>query len=97
MHEAGVPTARATMHRDVAGALAAVHALGAPVVVKASGLAAGKGVVVAATLAEADAAVRDMLEGNAFGDAGSEVLVEECMTGEELSLFVLTDGTTALP
>ena len=97
MHDAGVPTARATMHRDVAGALAAVHTLGAPVVVKASGLAAGKGVVVAATVAEAEAAVRDMLEGSAFGDAGSEVLVEEYMTGEELSLFVLTDGTTALP
>jgi phosphoribosylamine--glycine ligase len=97
MLDAGVPTARATMHADVPSALAAVRALGAPVVVKASGLAAGKGVVVAGTIAEAEAAVRDMLEGNAFGDAGHEVLVEECMTGEELSLFVLTDGTRALP
>ena len=97
MAEVRVPTARASIHRDVDGALAAVRALGAPVVVKASGLAAGKGVVVASTLDEAERAVRDMLEGNAFGDAGHEVLVEECMTGEELSLFVLTDGTRALP
>lgn len=99
MHAANVPTARATMHTDVVSAMAAVRALGAPVVVKASGLAAGKGVVVATTLEEAEHAVRDMLDGDAFGDAGHEVLVEECMTGEELSLFVLTDGTrvVALP
>jgi phosphoribosylamine---glycine ligase len=97
MRDAGVPTAAASMHTGVASAKAAAHALGAPVVIKASGLAAGKGVVVAQTLDEADAAIAAMLEDNAFGDAGAEVLVEEYMSGEELSLFVLTDGTHAIP
>jgi phosphoribosylamine---glycine ligase len=97
MHAAGVPTARASMHTDVASARAAARAFGAPVVIKASGLAAGKGVVVATTLDEADAAIGAMLEDNVFGDAGAEVLVEEFMTGEELSLLVLTDGETAVP
>jgi phosphoribosylamine---glycine ligase len=97
MRAASVPTARATMHTDVVSAQAAARALGAPVVVKASGLAAGKGVIIAQTIAEADDAIVSMLEGNAFGAAGAEVLIEEFMTGEELSLFVLTDGTTALP
>ncbi len=97
MHEAGVPTARASMHTTVRSATAAAREFGAPVVIKASGLAAGKGVVVAMTLDEADAAIVSMLEDNAFGAAGAEVLVEEFMTGEELSLFVLTDGTTAVP
>ncbi len=97
MHDAGVPTARASMHTTVAPAKAAVRAFGAPVVIKASGLAAGKGVVVATTIDEADAAITSMLEDNIFGDAGAEVLVEEFMTGEELSLFVLTDGETAVP
>ncbi len=97
MREANVPTARASMHTDVVTAKAAVREFGAPVVIKASGLAAGKGVVVAMTLVEADAAITSMLEDNIFGDAGAEVLVEEFMTGEELSLFVLTDGVTAVP
>jgi len=97
MHDAGVPTARASMHTTVASAKAAARQFGAPVVVKASGLAAGKGVVVAMTLDEADAAITSMLEENIFGDAGAEVLIEEFMTGEELSLFVLTDGETAVP
>ncbi len=97
MVEAGVPTARATTHTDVPSALRAAHALGAPVVIKASGLAAGKGVVVAMTMPEAEAAVRMMLEGNAFGAAGHEVLVEEFMEGEELSLFAICDGVRALP
>ncbi|MDZ7632397.1 MAG: phosphoribosylamine--glycine ligase [Gemmatimonadaceae bacterium] len=97
MHAAGVPTARASMHTTVAGAREAARAFGAPVVIKASGLAAGKGVVVAMTLEDADTAIIAMLEDNVFGDAGAEVLVEEFMTGEELSLFVLTDGTTAVP
>ena len=65
--------------------------------IKASGLAAGKGVVVAMTLDDADAAIASMLEDNVFGDAGAEVLVEEFMSGEELSIFVLTDGETAVP
>lgn len=97
MGDAGVPTARASIHTTVASARAAAHEFGAPVVIKASGLAAGKGVVVAMSLAEADAAIVSMLEENVFGDAGAEVLVEEFMTGEELSLFVLTDGDTAVP
>ena len=97
MREAGVPTARASMHTTVSSAQTAVREFGAPVVIKASGLAAGKGVVVAMTIAEADEAIAAMLVGNVFGDAGAEVLVEEFMTGEELSLFVLTDGETAVP
>ena len=97
MHDAGVPTARASMHTRVASAKAAARAFGAPVVIKASGLAAGKGVVVAMSLDDADAAITSMLDDNIFGDAGAEVLVEEFMTGEELSLFVLTDGETAVP
>jgi phosphoribosylamine--glycine ligase len=97
MLDAGVPTARATRHADPAAAKRAAHALGAPVVVKASGLAAGKGVVVAGTLAEAERAIDDMLVHARYGEAGAEVLVEEFMEGEELSVFYLTDGVTAVP
>jgi phosphoribosylamine--glycine ligase len=97
MIAAGVPTAMARTFTDAAAAKAEVRRLGAPVVVKASGIAAGKGVIVAATLAEAEAAVDSMLIENAFGAAGAEVLVEEFMTGEELSIFALTDGTHVLP
>lgn len=96
MLRAGVPTARAEMHTEAAAAKRAAHAFGAPVVIKASGLAAGKGVIVCATLAEAERAIDHVL-GGAFGEAGHEVLVEEFMEGEELSLFALTDGTIALP
>ncbi len=92
MMKAGVPTARAEIHSRVADAKAAARRFGAPVVVKASGLAAGKGVIVCQTLAEADEAIADMLEGNRFGAAGAEVLVEEFMEGEELSLFAITNG-----
>jgi phosphoribosylamine--glycine ligase len=95
-----VPTAVAFAHRDAEGAKRAARTLGAPVVIKASGLAAGKGVVVCETLAEADAAIDAMLRDGAFGDAGDEVLVEEFMEGEELSLFAVTDGervVTLLP
>src|SRR6476661_4130078 len=96
MLEDGIPTARAEVHTDVAEAQACASRFGAPVVIKASGLAAGKGVIVCRTLAEAEAAIADILEGNRFGDAGAEVLVEEFMEGEELSVFALTDGTSAL-
>ncbi|MDQ2890601.1 MAG: phosphoribosylamine--glycine ligase [Gemmatimonadota bacterium] len=89
MARAGVPTARASHHTTMDDALRAVHEFGAPVVIKASGLAAGKGVVVAATLPQAERAVRDMLLGGAFGGAGSELLVEEYMEGEEISVFAL--------
>ena len=97
MTGAGVPTATAGTFTDPARATAEVRRLGAPVVIKASGLAAGKGVVVARTLAEATEAISAMLEGNAFGAAGHEVLVEQYMEGEELSIFALTDGTHLLP
>ena len=97
MREAGVPTARAIVTSDVRAAKRAIAEYGAPVVIKASGLAAGKGVVVAQTVAEAESAVDRLLGERALGDAGSEILVEEFMEGEELSLFVLTDGTNAAP
>lgn len=92
----GIPTASARTFTTIPEAMAEIHRLGAPVVVKASGIAAGKGVIVAMTIAEAEAAVDDMLDAKVFGDAGAEVLIEEFMEGEELSLFALTDGTHAL-
>ena len=92
----GAPTAGYARFTDLAPALAHIRLEGAPIVVKADGLAAGKGVVVAMTLAEAEAAVTDIL-GGSMGSAGAEVVIEEFMTGEEASFFVLTDGVTALP
>jgi phosphoribosylamine---glycine ligase len=92
---AGVPTAAWARFTDAEAARAHVRERGAPIVVKADGLAAGKGVVVAATVAEAEAAVDDMF-GGAFGDAGAEVVIEEFMEGEEASFFVLCDGTDLL-
>lgn len=93
----GIPTASARRFTDADGARAEARRLGAPVVIKATGLAAGKGVVVATTLGDSDDAIAMMLEQRAFGEAGGEVLVEEFMTGEELSIFALTDGTHILP
>ena len=92
MFAAGVPTAAASWHSDVMSAKLAVRTLGAPVVIKASGLAAGKGVVVAMSVQEADHAIEEMLERHIFGDAGGEILVEEFMEGEELSVFGVSDG-----
>jgi phosphoribosylamine--glycine ligase len=97
MREAGVPTARAERHTSPVAAKRAAAAFGAPVVIKASGLAAGKGVIVSQSLAEANEAIDAMLQGHAFGAAGDEILIEEFMAGEELSIFGLTDGTTVLP
>jgi len=98
MMSAGIPTARAETHRDPVSAKSAVRLrFGTPVVIKASGLAAGKGVMVCMSLAEADAAIDRVLDEKAFGDAGSECLVESFMIGEELSLFALTDGVHVLP
>lgn len=98
MLAAGIPTAHAETHRDAKEAKDAVRArFGAPVVIKASGLAAGKGVIVCQNEAEAFDAIDRILDARAFGDAGSECLVEEFMTGEELSLFAVTDGTDVLP
>ena len=93
----GIPTAFYAVHTGIDAALAYIREKGAPIVVKADGLAAGKGVIVAMTLAEAEAAVRDMLSGNAFGDAGARVVIEEFLEGEEASFISMVDGRTALP
>ena len=92
----GAPTAAWARFTDRDAALAHVRATGAPIVIKADGLAAGKGVVVAMTLEEAGDAI-DMMFGGEFGEAGAEVVIEEFMAGEEASFFVLTDGETVLP
>jgi len=97
MHEAGVPTARFEVHVDVEEAVETIRSWGAPIVVKASGLAAGKGVIVAQTEKEAIDAVRDMLAGNSFGDAGSQVVIEECLIGEEASCLFMVSGDTIIP
>jgi phosphoribosylamine--glycine ligase len=87
-----IPTAAAGIFHDVGPALAYVRQRGAPIVIKADGLAAGKGVIVAQTLAEAEAAVKDMLSGNKFGAAGSQILIEDCMFGDETSILVVVSG-----
>lgn len=92
MRQAGVPTADYRVFTDAAEAAAYIRDRGAPIVVKASGLAAGKGAIVCETEDEALEATDRMLEQEAFGEAGREVVIEECMTGEELSVFALTDG-----
>ena len=92
-----IPTAFYSVFTQVEPALAYVRDKGAPIVVKADGLAAGKGVIVAMTLAEAEDAVRDMLSGNAFGEAGARVVIEEFLDGEEASFISMVDGRTALP
>jgi phosphoribosylamine--glycine ligase len=97
MLSAGVPTAQASAHTSMDSAKAAARKAGAPVVVKASGLAAGKGVTVATSVEEAERAIETMLGDRAFGDAGAEVLVEEFLEGEELSLFAITDGEAVVP
>jgi len=92
-----IPTAAYATFTEVEPALEYLRRHGAPIVVKADGLAAGKGVIVATDLAEAEAAVRDMLSGNAFGEAGCRVVIEEFLEGEEASFIVIADGETALP
>jgi phosphoribosylamine--glycine ligase len=92
-----IPTAAYANFTDLDKALTYVRQQGAPIVIKADGLAAGKGVIVALTLQEAEAAVRDMLAGNAFGEAGSRVVVEEFLDGEEASFIVMVDGENVLP
>ncbi len=94
---AGIPTAQWERFDDAEAAREFVRRRGAPIVVKADGLAAGKAVVVAATEAEALAAIDAMMQARAFGDAGASVVIEECLVGEEVSLFALCDGETALP
>lgn len=97
MTSAGVPTARAARHTDAQAARRSAREFGAPVVIKASGLAAGKGVVVCGSIEEADEAIDAMLLRSVHGSAGSEILVEEFMQGEEISLLALTDGYAVLP
>lgn len=92
-----IPTAAYQTFTETAPAKAFVQRLGLPIVIKADGLAAGKGVIIANTEAEAFAAIEDMLSGNKFGDAGSRVVVEEFLSGEEASFIVMVDGKTALP
>lgn len=98
----GIPTAHYAVHTETDAALAYVreklaHAADQRIVIKADGLAAGKGVIVAMTLAEAEAAITDMLAGNAFGAAGARVVIEEFLDGEEASFISMVDGVTALP
>ncbi|CNK30640.1 phosphoribosylamine--glycine ligase [Yersinia aldovae] len=92
-----IPTAFYQNFTEVEPALAYVRKIGAPIVIKADGLAAGKGVIVAMTLEEAETAVHDMLAGNAFGDAGHRIVVEEFLDGEEASFIVMVDGENVLP
>ncbi|MBF9001239.1 phosphoribosylamine--glycine ligase [Vibrio nitrifigilis] len=92
-----IPTAAYANFTEIEPALAYVREQGAPIVVKADGLAAGKGVIVAMTLEEAEDAIKDMLAGNAFGDAGSRVVIEEFLDGEEASFIVMVDGENVLP
>jgi len=87
-----IPTAAAGIFSEIAPALDYLHRRKAPIVIKADGLAAGKGVVVAQSMAEAEQAVQAMLAGNKFGAAGSRILIEDCLTGEETSLLVVVSG-----
>ena len=92
-----IPTAEYQNFTEIEPALAYLREKGAPIVVKADGLAAGKGVIVAMTLEEAETAVKDMLAGNAFGEAGHRVVIEEFLAGEEASFIVMVDGKNILP
>lgn len=93
----GIPTAEYRTFTDISEAAAYIRQKGAPIVVKADGLAAGKGVILAETEGQAIAAVEDMLQGNAFGDAGSRVVIEEFLQGEEASFIVMVDGESVVP
>jgi phosphoribosylamine--glycine ligase len=97
MRKYDIPTAAYGVFSEVGPAVEFIDRTGAPIVVKADGLAAGKGVIIAQTREEAVLAVTDMLSGNAFGAAGSRVVIEEFLTGEEASFLAITDGTTIIP
>ena len=92
-----IPTAAYGNFTDIDEAIAYLHQVNAPIVVKADGLTAGKGVILAQTIEEAESAIRDMLAGNAFGDAGHKVVIEEFLQGEEASFIVIADGKNVLP
>ena len=96
MEEAGVPTAKAAVFTEAAPAKAYIQSEGAPIVIKADGLAAGKGVIVAETIAQAEEAIEAIFQGQ-FGSAGSSVVIEECLVGQEVSVLALTDGLTIRP
>ena len=93
----GIPTAAFETFTDTASAVSYVQSRGAPIVIKADGLAAGKGVIVAETEAQAIAAVEDMLQGNKYGDAGHRVVIEDFLVGEEASFIAMVDGENILP
>lgn len=97
MKKYGIPTAKYEVFSEAAAARAYIRAQGAPIVVKADGLAAGKGVIVARTEEEALAAIDEIMEDKAFGKAGSRVVIEEFMEGEEVSILAFTDGKTVRP
>lgn len=97
MIQHNIPTAKYQTFSDTEQAIAYVKAEGAPIVIKADGLAAGKGVIVALTESEAIEAINDMLSGNKFGDAGSRVVIEQCLMGEEASFICMIDGNNILP
>jgi len=92
-----IPTAAYAVFDNADEAIAYVHKTGAPVVVKADGLAAGKGVTVAKDIPQAEAAIRAAMENHVFGDAGNRVVIEECLVGEEASILAFCDGTTFMP
>lgn len=96
MREAKIPTAEAVVFTEANAALSYVQKQGAPIVIKADGLAAGKGVTVAATVTEAEAAIAEAFGGR-FGEAGQRVVIEECLTGQEVSVLAVTDGLTIRP
>lgn len=96
MHEANIPTAEAVVFTQESAAIAYVQKQGAPIVIKADGLAAGKGVTVATTVAEAEAAIATAFGGK-FGEAGQRVLIEACLAGQEVSVLAVTDGLTIRP
>ena len=96
MAEAGVPTAKAAVFTELTPAKAYIKSEGVPIVIKADGLAAGKGVTVAETIAQAEEAIEAIFQGQ-FGSAGSSVVIEECLVGQEVSVLALTDGLTIRP
>jgi len=97
MNHCGIPTAKSAEFTDPAAAIGYARSAGAPLVIKADGLAAGKGVTVARELDTAIAAIRAAMEDRAFGDAGNRVLIEECLEGEEASILAFSDGKTVVP
>jgi phosphoribosylamine--glycine ligase len=97
LHRHGIPTAKYRNFTDIDAAIAYVHEQGVPIVIKADGLAAGKGVIIPQTLAEAESTIHDMLSGNKFGNAGHRVVIEQFLRGEEASFIVMVDGNNVLP